>query len=460
MGAIFLHHPWRTVMGLGAAATLIMVTSSAGPGTAPTNGPATAAWQTTAKPTQEPGPQSSQDPGPAPSQQPGPQSSPGSGQEPAAGGGGQVRDNDRIVRDSMSRHNLAALIVRITKDGQLIYEGAAGESMAGVPATPQMHFRNGSMAFTYMGTILLMLADVGKLHLHDKLSESFPELPHADDVTLKMLANMTAGYADYVYQPELLDGTTRDPFREWTTAELIESGTTKPMMFEPGTNWGYSHTDYVILARVIEKASGMSMDELMRTHIIEPLKLRQTQSLATPQVPEPVLHTFTSERREALDIPAGTPFYEEATFWNPSWATAGGAVQVSSIADLATSIAAVGEGTLLSSASHSAQVSPELAGFGKEVQGCGACHRNTEAFSYGLGVILRGPWITQNKLFAGGGGAVGYLPSEKLAIAVATTYAPGAFDAQGNYVAADGAIVEELAEELAPEHPVPELPGQ
>jgi CubicO group peptidase (beta-lactamase class C family) len=431
MGAFLLSHPWRTVLGLGAAAAVIMVTGST-PRTAPPAGTPTVVLQPTAE----------------------------ADREPAAGdsGGsdGQNKDLDRILNASMSRHNLAALIVRITKDGQVLYEGAAGESMTGVPATPQMHFRNGAVAFTYMGTVLLRLVDEEKLHLHDKLAEFFPNLPHADAVTLKMLANMTAGYADYVYQPEVLDGTVREPFRQWTTDELIRIGTSKPMMFEPGTNWGYSHTDYAILARVLEKASGSSMDQLMKTYILDPLKLRQTRSLSTPVIPDPVLHSFTSERREALGIPAGTPFYEEATFWNPSWTTAEGAVQVSTIADVATSIAAVGEGTLLSSASHSAQISPELAGFGKDVEGCDACRANTEEASYGLGVILRGPWITQNKLFAGAGAAMGYLPSEKLAIAVATTYAPGAFDAQGNYVEADGAVLAELARAVVPDHPVPE----
>jgi CubicO group peptidase (beta-lactamase class C family) len=435
MGAFLWSHPWRTVLGLGAAATLIMVTSSAGPVLTPSDKVPTAVSRTAEEPSRQSEP------------------------EAASGGGEQSEEIEKILQSSLSRYSLAALIVRVTQDGKVVYEGAAGESMTGVPATPQMHFRNGAMAFTYMASILLRSVDDQKLHLHDKLSQYFPDLPHADQVTVKMLANMTAGYADYVYQPEILEGTYRNPFQQWTTDQLIRIGTSKPMMFEPGTNWGYSHTDYAILARVLEKASGVSMDQLMRTYIIDPLKLGQTQSLSTPVVPEPVLHSFTSERRQILDIPAGTPFYEESTFWNPSWTTAGGAVQVTGIADLATSITAVGAGTLLSSASHSAQVSPELVGFGKAVEGCPACRTNTEQASYGLGVVLRGPWITQNALFSGASSSAGYLPSEKLTIAVATTYASGAFDAEGNYVEADGAVLADIAKKLVPGQPVP-LPEQ
>lgn len=70
---------------------------------------------------------------------------------------------------------------------------------------------------------------------------------------------MTSGYADYVYQPEMLHGTNLDPFRQWTPEELIRIGTSKPMMFEPRSNWGYSHTNYVILDRVLEKITGMPL---------------------------------------------------------------------------------------------------------------------------------------------------------------------------------------------------------
>lgn len=84
--------------------------------------------------------------------------------------------------------------------------------MTGVPATPAMHFRNGAMAFTYMSTMLMELVDRKEVRLEDKLNNFLPELPDADRISLKNLANMTSGYADYVYQPEVLRGITLDPF--------------------------------------------------------------------------------------------------------------------------------------------------------------------------------------------------------------------------------------------------------
>ena len=105
----------------------------------------------------------------------------------------------------MSTYQLKSLIVRVTKDGEDVYTAAAGEAMTGVPATPEMRFRNGSFAFTYIGEIFAKLVDQGKVSLDDPLDTWFPEYPRASEITVKNLLNMTSGYADYVYQPAMGD---------------------------------------------------------------------------------------------------------------------------------------------------------------------------------------------------------------------------------------------------------------
>lgn len=355
----------------------------------------------------------------------------------------------------MARYDLKALIVRVTTEGKNTYTGALGDSMTGVPATVDMRVRNGFIAYSYLTTILLEFVDQKKISLDDKLSRYFPDLPEANGVTIKMLANSTSGYADYVYQPAVSDGVALDPFRQWSTAELIKIGTSAPPSFLPGTNWAYSHTNYAILGTVLAKVGGKSLSQLMTQYIFQPMGLTHTQGFDTPQIPEPVLHTFSSERRQTLGIAPGTPFYEDSTFWNPSWTAPEGAVQTTDVADLTTSMEAIGSGKLLSPTSHRAQVDPNLIGFGHPAPGCNACGANAADHSYGLGVILQGPWIIGNKLYAGSGASFGYLPSGKLAIAVITTYQPAAFDSQGNFTDAGPAIMSTLAKALAPTSPIP-----
>lgn len=151
----------------------------------------------------------------------------------AASGAISAGTIQRIVRSSMAANHLKAAIVQVRSNGNTVYTAAFGDSMARVPATPDMHFRNGALAFTYMSTLLLVFVDQKKVTLDTKLAAYMPKLPSANRITLRNLANMTSGYADYVYQPELLNGIDLNPFRQWTADELIHIGVTKPMMFAP-----------------------------------------------------------------------------------------------------------------------------------------------------------------------------------------------------------------------------------
>jgi CubicO group peptidase (beta-lactamase class C family) len=114
---------------------------------------------------------------------------------------------------------------------------------------------------------------------------------------------------------------------------------------------------------------------------------------------------------------------------------------------------AVGEGMLLSSASHQAQMAPDLLGFGSPLQGCPTCHTLDERYNYGLGVVLKGSWIMQNPLFGGYGGIMAYLPAKRIAVAVVTTYGEQSFDETGNYKYgnASEAIFAAIAAHLAPQ---------
>src|SRR5258708_39577916 len=110
-----------------------------------------------------------------------------------------------------------------------------------------------------------------------------------------------------------------DPFRQWTPEELLDFAVNQPLLYEPGTNWNYAHTNYVLLGLALEKATGEAMPKLLSDKVLEPLGLTNTRNWDTPEIPSPALHAFSSERRQFLAIPDGTPFYEESSFWDPSW---------------------------------------------------------------------------------------------------------------------------------------------
>lgn len=355
-----------------------------------------------------------------------------------------------VVRASLAANHLRAAIVEVRRDGRTVYTGAFGVSMTGVPATTEMHFRNGALAFTYMATLLLELCDRKKVSLDTKLSTFYPQLPNAGRITLRELAQMTSGYADYVYQQEVIDGLYLDPFRQWTPEELVRIGVGKPMQFEPGTNWGYSHTNYVILGGVLQKIAGMPLLDALKKYVLDPMGLHETSGNTTPAIPEPALHSFTSERRETLGVASNIPFFEESTYWNPSWTTFDQAVETTTIDDASVSMEAVGTGKLLSAASSAAQIAPNLLGFGHRQSNCPACRKMDRSLTYGLGVILSGTWVMQTLGFAGASGAVGYLPAQRLTIAVEATNSAAAYDNKGNAGLGASAVFRALANAIAP----------
>ncbi|WP_254940489.1 serine hydrolase [Cyanobium sp. Morenito 9A2] len=363
----------------------------------------------------------------------------------------------RIVRQRMAVDHLRAVIVRVTIDGREVVTEAMGESMTGVPATKDMHFRNGAVALSYVATLLLQLVDGNRVSLDDKLSRWLPEIPNADRVTLGQLARMTSGYRDYVIGNDAFNqASLANPFRPFSVQELLAFADLKTLLYEPGTSWNYAHTNYVLLGLALERITGQTMPVLMQERIFTPLDLRHTRDPGgTPAIAPPVLHAFSSERRQTLGIPAGTRFYEESTYWNPSWTITRGAVQFTTIHDMATSAEAIGTGRLLSPQSHRLQIAPTLRGFGRPIEGCATCATLGDFYTYGIGIVLSGPWLLQNPLFSGQAGVMAYLPSKKIAIAVAVTFDEGAFDSSGAYCNSADDIFRAIGAQLAPEESPP-----
>ncbi len=385
-----------------------------------------------------------------------------SGPAPTAVGTGDGAAADAvvsIVRDTMAKAHLRSVLVRVTRDGHELLTRAFGESMTAVPATADMHFRNGAVAISYVATLLLRLVDQGTMGLDDRLSTWLPDIPHSDQVTLRQLAQMTSGYPDYVLGNQAFtDALYADPFRQWSTGELLSQAVDRPLLYPPGTNWNYAHTDYVLLGLAIEKATGRSMTDLLAEQVLDPLGLSGTTASDTAEIPAPVLHAFSSERRGWLHIPAGTPFYEESTYWNPSWTITHGAIQTTTIRDLEATAAGIGSGRLLSPDSYREMVSTALRGRTRPQPGCATCFAQNDGYTYGLGVVISGDWLLQNPLFNGYAAIEAYLPAEKIAIAVAVTYAPEAFDGQGDYTNAADTLFRQIGAELAPRHAPPVRP--
>ena len=361
-----------------------------------------------------------------------------------------------IVEDAMATEHLRSVIMKVTQGDQVVIRQAFGPSMEGVPATTEMHFPNGNVAFAYLGTLLMQFVDEHEVGLDDTIDRWMPDLPEADEVTLRMLADHTSGYPDYETDPAFVAAYYADPFHVWTFQERLPHAFSRPLLFPPGTNWAYAHTNFMILGEILAEIGGKPLATLLSERVLGPMGLTGTAESQTSAVPSPVLHSYTSERREALGIPAGTAFYEESTFWNRQWGTPIGANQTTTIDDMATSAVQVGTGSLLSESSYHAMTDPNLVGFGSADPSCApACRALTDELNFGLGVVRSGSWLLQGPSLTGYSETMAYLPSEEIAIAVVVTFLPDAYDAQGINASSASSIFRSVGALMAPNDPPP-----
>jgi CubicO group peptidase (beta-lactamase class C family) len=137
----------------------------------------------------------------------------------------------------------------------------------GVPVDPANVFPICSITKQFTAVAILQLVEAGKLKLTDDLSMFVPEYPTGEaKITLAQLLGHMSGLPSIEEQPEW-----RKTWREdLTPAQLLDFTRNKPLAFAPGTNWKYSNTAYFLLGRVIEKTSGQSYPDYVRTHLFSP----------------------------------------------------------------------------------------------------------------------------------------------------------------------------------------------
>jgi D-alanyl-D-alanine carboxypeptidase len=340
---------------------------------------------------------------------------------------------EAIVRGEMNRQGLKATIVRVDTGARPLLSQAYGQSMAGVPATTDMHFRIGSIAIPYLTTVLLQLQEEGLLSLEDKLSEYRPQLPDASQITLRELADNTSGYYDWIQGNEaFVSALYANVFKQWSVSELLATAFGRGMACAPGTCFHYAHTNYAVLAQVISAVTGRSVQSEIEERVLRPLGLRGVSISRLPAMPGPVLHSYS----------AGRGSYEDSTFWSPSWTIGAGTVMSGTIADVARSARAIGTGELLSPAASKEQFAAASSGLTAMAPG----------IHYGLGIVVGddGGWRVQNPSLNGYTGIEAYLPSRGISIAIVTTVLPRS-GASETAFASD--LFNRLAAYLTPGHP-------
>ena len=188
---------------------------------------------------------------------------------------GYAAKADSIVR-SYADEGLYRGAVIVVKDGQPIFRRAYGMANSEWDAanTPDTKFRIGSITKQFTAIAILQLSEQGKLKLDDAVAKHYEGAPAAwEKITIHHLLNHTSGIPSYTGMKDFFEKSSRNPL---TPAEIVKLTQDQALEFEPGSQFKYNNTGYVLLGHVIEKASGMKYADYVRKNIFEPAGMKDS----------------------------------------------------------------------------------------------------------------------------------------------------------------------------------------
>ena len=174
---------------------------------------------------------------------------------------------DALKAQLESKHT-AAVAVGVVVNGRLVYARAFGNAGTGTT------FAIGSITKMFTAVSIMQLASRGQLSLSDPVSKYVPEYTNFASMTIRQLMNHTSGIPNYLDEAVALGKNAATT----TPSAILASIAARPLDFQPGTDWNYSNTGYVLLGQIVERISGLALAEYEKRNIFAPLGMSRTSA--------------------------------------------------------------------------------------------------------------------------------------------------------------------------------------
>ncbi|HYU16943.1 MAG TPA: serine hydrolase domain-containing protein [Candidatus Acidoferrum sp.] len=267
----------------------------------------------------------------------------GASQAPPASGDALAGRIDAVIDRAIAEQRVVGTVVLVARDGEVVYRRAAGlaDREAKRPMREDSIVLFSSVTKPIVSAAALALVEAGRLRLDDPVTRWLPDFkPRLPDgreptITVRQLLTHTAGlnYPFFekedgpYHRAEVSNGFDQPGLSFEENAARIAS---VPLLYEPGTGWGYSlATD--VLGEVVARAGGGTLPEVVKRTVTGPLALRDTgftiadpQRLATPYAdarPRPVRMSDD----HLLAFGASALRYAPARIFDPASYPSGGA---------------------------------------------------------------------------------------------------------------------------------------
>lgn len=158
--------------------------------------------------------------------------------------------------------------VLVARSGRVLFRQSYG--MANyelrVPNSNETRYHIASVAKPFTAAAILQLQEQGRLSVSDHVLKYVRDFPNGDQITLDNLLTHSSGIPD-INDLEDYDTFARSPH---TIDQLVAKFAGLPLEFAPGSKQGYSNSNYILLALILEKVSVESYENYLRKHIFEP----------------------------------------------------------------------------------------------------------------------------------------------------------------------------------------------
>ncbi len=179
------------------------------------------------------------------------------------------------LEDSTPTDNRLGFTAAVIMPDGTEWLGATGWSAQGKQLRPGAVIALGSIAKMVAGALLVDVVDDGLVSLDDTLGQWLPPFNNvAPDATMRHILNNSSGILNYGVHPNLGNDVAADPFRLWTTSELVANYVGTPE-FAPGTRYKSSNTGFLLASLIIEAATGGTYESELRDRFLNPLNLNE-----------------------------------------------------------------------------------------------------------------------------------------------------------------------------------------
>ncbi|HET8980992.1 MAG TPA: serine hydrolase domain-containing protein [Solirubrobacteraceae bacterium] len=231
------------------------------------------------------------------------------------------------LRTARDRIHAPAVTAAVVVCGRPVWADATGvlDLRSTRPATNNSLFILNSAAKTVVATMVMQEIQDGHLSLGTRLSQFYPWLPNARQITVRMLLNMTSGLPDYLYNPQIEWMMNHRPRHRWTVDQVLTGlgtglGTPK---FSPGREFQYSDTNYIVLGGILERVTHSTIERDFQQLIARPLGITTATFVPTPAAKARIAHPYVLYRDGTLHSKWIPGFGVSSAVWGPVFTDGG-----------------------------------------------------------------------------------------------------------------------------------------